>query len=945
MEIFKNKNVSKLIAVGMLVLIFILAIFSMPQNAAQVNRCKISVVDDGSSQKKENAEVGVKQQIISSTDKEVTFQVDFENYQYKATEIALVLDNSYSMWSQDKLLNSKSSIVSMVETIFNDIENVQMSLSTYDGTKIAMGKDKDSIISQINNINTYEGITTKTGLTYGKSTFTDKDTDKYIIIYTDGEENISDVISEIKNNNIKLITAFYGNDRLISRQYALAGTVYEIANITQENINNANVQIKNNIKQSMTKQVNNVRIENIFSDEIQNNFTFELAENASDGTITPINNGQGYEWNISKLTKDKATFKYKLKLNNNLDRSIMYTDIATNKQMKVNYTSSTSLKNIILLNENTPVINIAEAYTLKIKAINKRYTGINAKNIEFKIEQIDTNGNVVKTITDESGNNFKTNNDGEIILDDITDIGTYTYRITQIGTPAEYELSDESKRVQTLTVTKNFESNTLTATKNGTDDIFEVETNDYEQIVTATIKMDPREFSIKMYKIDEEYKTGINGVKINMLEPKSDSIPEGISVKGPTSGTQTMLGKDGYIQLTGQVAGQGTWTYKLEEENTPTGYYENKEKMSISITFNEEGKPTNVTSNSKSVIINEDEPIEGDTINLNVTNKMLDYTLRIQAFNQKYKNIKIDNVKVSITGKDESGKTVYSKEEITKNGKIELPINKFGKITYTIKQISAPAEYSLTADTTYTITRDFDTNNLVLNSPTGNEDITLDNENKLLNVNIYLNQKTFNFKLNKIDKDDNTIKLDGAKIKLVQPSQRDSIEKTTQNGELNYEADVVCQTENPDRTYKTLYYLQELEKPTGYQKINGNSAVEITFNSNGEVINAVSKSTENLDVVKNNSEVEVNLKNEKQSYEVKIVTKNKNYKDIIIPNIGLNITGSKDNNTFLPQKQLTTDQNGEATLQNLRQDGILKFDIEETSVPVRIFIKQRNSIF
>ena len=73
---------------------------------------------------------------------------------------------------------------------------------------------------------------------------------------------------------------------------------------------------------------------------------------------------------------------------------------------------------------------------------------------------------------------------------------------------------------------------------------------------------------------------------------------------------------------------------------------------------------------------------------------MLDYTLKIQAFNKKYNNIKIDNVKVQITGKDSTGNTVYTNEQTTKNGIIEVPINKYGEITYTIKQISAPAEYS-----------------------------------------------------------------------------------------------------------------------------------------------------------------------------------------------------------------------------------------------------------
>lgn len=237
MKIFREKHISKLIAISMLVLIIILAIFTMPQNAAEVNRCKISVVDDGSAQKKQNEDVSVIQKIVASSDKELSFQVDFENYQYQTTQVALVLDNSYSMWSEDKLINSKNSIINLVNNIFSNIENVQMSLSTYDGTKIAMGTDKTAIINAINSITTYDGITEKTGLIYGKDTFTSDDVNKYMILFTDGEEKVSDVVTDVKNKQINLLTAFYGTDKTISNQYKIAGTVYNVQDITEQNLN------------------------------------------------------------------------------------------------------------------------------------------------------------------------------------------------------------------------------------------------------------------------------------------------------------------------------------------------------------------------------------------------------------------------------------------------------------------------------------------------------------------------------------------------------------------------------------------------------------------------------------------------------------------------------------------------------------------------------------
>lgn len=915
-----KKNTIKFISIIMLVLITVLAVFMVPQKAAQVNRCKINVVDNGSTQEERNEDISIIQKIISNKDKELTFQVDLENYQYQTTQIALVIDNSYSMWSEDKYTNSKDSIINLVNNIFNNIENVQMSLSTYDGNKVAMGTNKEEIISQINNINNYQGITSKTGLKLAKETFTNENVGKYIILFTDGQEKISDEILQIKEDKIGLLTAFYGNDKAISNQYKLAGTVYNIKDVTQENLNNTITAIEAKIKSKLIKEVQNINIENIFSNEIAQNFTFELIGTPSIGTITKTD--LGYTWNITKLNKkDKATFKYKLTLKNDLDRNIMYKDINTNNKMSINYQDSESQENVVLENNNTPKINIIETYTLKIKAINKKYIGINAKNIEFKIEQIDVLGNIVRTEIQ------RTNNNGEIILDDITQNGAYTYRITQISTPVEYELSDESKRVKSLEISKDYISNNFTATTNDADNIFEISNDAYEKVVTATIRLDPKEVILNINKIDEEYKNSLANVDFSLIEPTVESIPSGTAINVRTD-------EKGKAVLTGEIAGQGTYTYILKEVNAPTGYYENKEDMALNITFNENGRPTAITSNSENILIDRENAIKEDVINIDVTNKMLDYKLKVQAFNEKYKDIKIDNVKVSIIGRDDSGKEVYNKEETTKNGKIELPINKYGQITYTIKQISAPAEYNITEDVTYTITRDFENNNLILNSGADNEDIILDNDKKELTVNIYLEQRTFNLKLNKIDKDETQVKLDGAKIKLIQPARRDALEETTQNGELNFEADVVCLVDNEDGTYTTKYSLSEIEKPIGYQKISRSIGINITFNSNGEVINAVSENEEYVEVIKRNLEVEVNLKNEKQTYSMQILTKHKNYKDIVIPNVSLDITGNTENGTFLNKTSLTTDESGNSqVIENLRQDGKLEFQIQENAVP------------
>ena len=749
MKKFSKRNLVKIITSAMLVAILALTIFAMPKKAAQVDTSKIIVKDDGSTKIIKNDDISVNQRIVDVNGKDMTFEVDFENYQYQTTQIALVLDNSFSMWSEDKLIKAKSGIINLVNNLYNNIDNVQMSLVTNDGIQVAMGNSREEIISQINNLTRYDGINTKTGLIEAQQVFSNDNINKYIILYTDGQENIQEVLDNIKSSDIKLLTVYFGKGDTITRQYSKVGTLYTITNITESSLASTNTKIESKIKARMIKEIQNVKLENIFSDEIKQNFIFEIVKYPNVGSLTTIENG--YQFSIDQLTKNsKVTFQYKLTLKNSFERTIMYRDILTNDSMDISYANSMDEEIIELNIKDSPIIQIADTYTLKIIAINKKYTGLGAEGITFKIEQIDKQGNVIRT------EETKTDKDGIILISDITENGEYTFKITQEQTSAAYENLSSEKNIKILSVNKDYISNTITATTSDQDDVFEISTDNNEKIVTATIKMDPREFIIKLRKIDGEYKNELKDVIFSMEEPAGKNIPEDIVVVGKTD-------ERGIAVLTGEVAGEGRFIYKLTEQPT-VGYYPIEGAMSLNIEFNEEGAPINITSNSENVIIDETNAIKEDTINIDVTNKMLDYTLKVQAFNEKYKNIKIDNVQVQIIGRDENNNVVYDKTATTDKGIVELPINKYGTIQYTIHQISAPAEYILTEDTTYTITRTFEDNNLVLNSPLDDEDIILDNQEKVLTVNIYLQQKTFNFNITKTDKYFQYKHLDGPNI-------------------------------------------------------------------------------------------------------------------------------------------------------------------------------------
>ena len=110
---------------------------------------------------------------------------------------------------------------------------------------------------------------------------------------------------------------------------------------------------------------------------------------------------------------------------------------------------------------------------------------------------------------------------------------------------------------------------------------------------------------------------------------------------------------------------------------------------------------------------------------------------------------------------------------------------------------------------------------------------------------------------------------------------------------------------------------------------------KVTFDSTGKVINAQNSNTGTIEILKNSEEVELNLINEKQTYSLQLIAKHKIYQNVTIENVEFNVSGASGSNTFLQPQHLTTDEDGLTTkVENLKQDGILEFTIEETSVPI-----------
>lgn len=283
----------KKVAVAIIIIALILILLTQVTYGSTTRRGALYLNDDGSEQTIEDSSIRVSQTITNLTDKSFDFKVEIENLQEKGTEVALVLDNSFSMWSQDKIEDYKAKMIGAVDKIYEKIPDAYMSLSGYDGTIQAMTGNKDEITQAINNVVAYTGISARTGLNYAKDSFTGKARNKHIVVFTDTEETqeAAQAIQDIQNDTTLYMTAvIIGENASKQTEYkqTTRTRVYQIEDIDTYNFENLNNNIANWVYSSVSKEINNVIINDQFTDEVKELFNIEIKTRAKLRTTSLI---------------------------------------------------------------------------------------------------------------------------------------------------------------------------------------------------------------------------------------------------------------------------------------------------------------------------------------------------------------------------------------------------------------------------------------------------------------------------------------------------------------------------------------------------------------------------------------------------------------------------------------------------------------------------------
>lgn len=354
---------------------------------------------------------------------QVTIQLRLENNEtdfIPTGELMLVIDSSSSMNTEvsdgttrkDLVLNSANSLVESLLELNSSTLKIGVVTFSSSTTPSEMGTEKDAqLVSDFTNnlddlktkISSIEGTGAYTdldaGLKLAKSNFSEDDSNKYIIVLTDGVPNMNvgnsdlvsiDALTTVINttketllslDGIEVISVLTGienedaNVRTDGETSITYGQVIEGVFGTEEEptigkfYNISDAEIETTIKESIysdlvpiSKTLTNLTIVDYFPPEIIENFEFAYVEGTDLSNIsTTIDPETGcIIWNVAELSAGEVlTVKYTLTLKDEFDENIIGEILNTNLKLDVVYIDPDG-KDQTKTSEESPKIRLNE---------------------------------------------------------------------------------------------------------------------------------------------------------------------------------------------------------------------------------------------------------------------------------------------------------------------------------------------------------------------------------------------------------------------------------------------------------------------------------------------------------------------------------------------------------------------------------------------------------
>ena len=220
------KDKGRILKLGIIfaILISILGIFVLV-NADNTKSYVVDVVDPKGREEDcaDNDEIEIKKSILKDQEeepyydeKELTYQVEVSNIlEKKDLEIALVIDTSYSMETNDQEELMKQKAKELVKEIYESNSGVEIQLfsaSSTSKTEMLSADWEEDLTTAIDSLILGDGSNIVDGLNAAQNSFTAEDNkDRYIILFTDATDKATESLARAYTNDIKIISVLINN--------------------------------------------------------------------------------------------------------------------------------------------------------------------------------------------------------------------------------------------------------------------------------------------------------------------------------------------------------------------------------------------------------------------------------------------------------------------------------------------------------------------------------------------------------------------------------------------------------------------------------------------------------------------------------------------------------------------------------------------------------------
>ena len=513
--------------------------------------------------------------------KKLNYKVEITNKKESnvETQVAMVVDSSYSMETNDVNNVVKSKAIEVANGILQNVPNTRISISNNSSTKLGMTTNKANIASAINNLTTGDGNDSNIGLEKANATFTSatnskNNVHKVILVITDSTDDVADKMKSLTDadENLAIITILVDmtSTSYINDGVPVSGQVYLLqSEVASENItDNVEILDMQKIYDQLNNAMNNITVNNIFSDEV--NKYFNITDYATTkGNVTENSEKTGYDWTIDQIKVGETvtlSFSLTLKTDMDIDAGVIFNEVYTNKTQDISYVAFNDTKTQNLKGTDSregtdsTLIKICQGYTLKIKAVNESNTSLKVEGIIFNVQATNEKGDIVCNLTkttDSEGNITITAEEARALRSD----GTITYVVTPTVNLVGYSYTE----AMTFDVINDKTTRLLKFNDYGAGITPDINDSKRTVEVTLPITSEKVDLELKVQEANNE-KVIISGAEFELIQPKLNSKYEMNMLTGTTdeNGTlhfaPTVMTKD------------GTYNYILRQVTAPDGY-------------------------------------------------------------------------------------------------------------------------------------------------------------------------------------------------------------------------------------------------------------------------------------------------------------------------------------------------------------------------------------